>query len=176
VPLPREIICFCLLFLAASCAADVRGRRIPNALIYGAILLGVAVNVALMGGRGLLGSVIGLLGGGLALLVPFWLGGVGAGDVKMMAALGAILGPVPALIALLLGMVIGGVLTAVQLAFLGRLREKLGRLRRMVSAAASARSVAPLRLSFEDPEAVSMPYSVPLALGTLLVLTMAAPF
>lgn len=70
---------------------DLRNGRIPNGLTYSALGLGVIVTVFLPG-QSAISALIGLgVGGGLFLV--FWLaGGLGAGDVKLMAALGVLLG------------------------------------------------------------------------------------
>ena len=106
----------------------------------------------------------------ILLLPPFALGGIGGGDVKMMAAVGALCGPRFALTSLMAGLGIGGVVMLWHLARIGRLRRTLVRLRAMLAGALSTRSLQPLRVSATEPGAVSLPYSIPLALGTLIAL------
>jgi prepilin peptidase CpaA len=80
---------------AASLAAllDVRSRRIPNWLTASALLCGVVLNVWLLGVAGAVGAVAGAALG-LVLLLPFYARRtIGAGDVKLLAALGALVGP-----------------------------------------------------------------------------------
>ena len=156
-------------FLLACCVVDVRTRRIPNALSGPALALGVILGGIAGGTPGVVASLAGaaLI---IAMLLPaFALGGIGGGDVKMMAAVGAFLGPRLALCGLLVGMTLGGVVMAVHLARLGRLGEKLVSLRHMIFSAAVLRSVEPLRMAAGDPVAISLPYSIPLALGATLV-------
>lgn len=84
-----------VVVLAASIAAaitDLKMFRIPNALTFPLLASGLVYQVCLWGppglGRGLLGVAFGF-----AILLPFWIaGGMGAGDVKLMAAVGAWLG------------------------------------------------------------------------------------
>ena len=77
---------------AAACWFDVRTRRIPNALTFPAAALGLIACTVTHGGHGTVSSAAGLLLG-LALFFPiFALKGLGAGDVKLMGALGAWLG------------------------------------------------------------------------------------
>lgn len=77
---------------AAACWFDVRTRRIPNRLTFPAAALGLAVAALVHGGPGIVASATGLLVG-LAVFFPlFLLRGLGAGDVKLMSALGAWLG------------------------------------------------------------------------------------
>ncbi len=72
---------------------DLRTRRIPNYLTLGTALAGIIFNVALFGWSGLIDGVLGLCLGLALLILPYVWGGMGAGDVKALAALGAWLGP-----------------------------------------------------------------------------------
>ncbi len=155
-----------LAYVCACCVVDVRTRRIPNALSGAAAIAGIALNTLHAGLPGLLWSLGGLVLMVAVLLAPFALGGLGGGDVKMMAAVGAFLGPRLALLGLTAGMVLGGVVMALHLVRLGRLFEKLAALRFMVRSAAVTHSLAGLRVSPQDSGAISLPYSVPLGLGT----------
>ncbi|MHB8927077.1 MAG: A24 family peptidase [Bacillota bacterium] len=95
-----------LLPLAATaCYFDLRYRRIPNWLTVLGVVAGLAVNAA--GGR-LWFAVAGMVVGFLVLLVPYLFGGVGAGDVKLLAAFGSMIGP-SVLRGTLIGVILGGV-------------------------------------------------------------------
>src|SRR2546425_5723894 len=90
---PAPLFATVLGFVAICMASDLRTRRIPNAITGPAILAGAAFNVLYGGRAGLAASVAGL---GIAigvLLAQFAAGGIGGGDVKMMGAVGALLGP-----------------------------------------------------------------------------------
>ena len=77
---------------AAACWFDVRTRRIPNRLTFPAAAVGLVAATVAHGGAGAIASAAGLLAG-LAIFFPlFLLRGLGAGDVKLMGALGAWLG------------------------------------------------------------------------------------
>jgi prepilin peptidase CpaA len=100
---------------ALSCAWDICRRRIPNALTLGSAALGVCVQTV---DGGLPGLVYGLAGCviGLALFLPWFLvRGMGGGDVKLLGAFGAWLGPVLIIWACLFAMVAGGVGAAIVL-------------------------------------------------------------
>ena len=168
--MPMLIATVAVVFIVVCCVADARTRRIPNVLSASAMLAGLGLNAAYHGMSGLGLSVGGLLAAGAVLLPAFAVGGIGAGDVKMMGAIGALIGPEPALAGLGLGMIFGGVIVVAHLARHGRLREKLGATWAMVAAASLARSVEPLRGPAADPDAIALPYSVPLGLGTVAVL------
>ena len=168
--MPTLIATIAVVFIVACCVADARTRRIPNMLSASAMLAGLGLNAAYHGVSGLGVSVGGLLAAGAVLVPAFAVGGIGAGDVKMMGAIGALIGPEPALAGVGLGMIFGGVIVVAHLARHGRLREKLGSTWAMVAAASLARSVEPLRAPANDANAVALPYSVPLGLGTVAVL------
>ena len=85
-----------LLTLSAA-ATDLRSFRVPNALTIPALAAGVAASLALGGWAGLGWSLLGMLVGFSVLAAFFALGGVGAGDVKLFAAMGAWLGPMSTL-------------------------------------------------------------------------------
>lgn len=88
---PHQIVAFVICLVACIC--DLRTRRIPNVLTFGAAGLGFGFH-AITGGLGTFGASLAGWFVGAALLAPlFWLGGMGAGDVKLLAALGAWLGP-----------------------------------------------------------------------------------
>jgi len=103
-----------ILFILLAAREDLRTRKIPNLITGPAFLLGLAVHLAMGGPNGLLGALVaGVLAG--ALLLPGWLMKfMGAGDVKLMAAIGAWLGsPRLALYAALFSLVAGGVISIV---------------------------------------------------------------
>jgi prepilin peptidase CpaA len=89
---------------------DLRSRRISNKLTFPAMLLGLVANTALGGWGGLQNSALGWAAGLGIMLIPFVLGAMGAGDVKLLAAIGAVKGPEFVLVAALYACVAGGLL------------------------------------------------------------------
>ena len=167
-----NIIAATLVFVVLCVASDLRTLRIPNAITAPAILTGFALNAWQSGSTGLLGSLGGFALAIALLFAPFALGGVGAGDVKMMGAVGAFLGPHLVLQSLFVGLVLGGVFAVVRLAGSPLLREKIGASWRMVANEVLSRSLAPLKAPASDPNAIVLPYSLPLGIGTVGVIAL----
>ncbi len=118
---------------------DIRVRRIPNALT--AAMAGVGVGLAASGvsGISLPSSVVGFIVG-FALMMPgHALGATGAGDVKLMAAVGAIVGPALVVSAFLFTAIAGGVLAIAVAARRQRLAATLAGTGRLISAPGEAK-------------------------------------
>jgi prepilin peptidase CpaA len=89
---------FCAICVgSAACVTDLRSRRIPNVLTFGAAAGAVVFHTVAPGGEGFLSATAGWLVGVAVMFLPFALGGLGGGDVKLLGALGAWLGPANAL-------------------------------------------------------------------------------
>ena len=89
----QTVVITVLAISLAACVTDLRSRRIPNVLTFGAALSALIYQVVVAGWMGAQSALFGWLVG-TALFLPFFLlGGMGAGDVKLVAALGAWLGP-----------------------------------------------------------------------------------
>ncbi len=111
-----------ILVLAAA-VYDIRFRRIPNRLVLAGLVAGFAWNVYSAGWSGL-GAASAGLGTGFALYFPLYLlRARGAGDVKLLGAVGAITGPGGCLWIFLLTALLGGVMAVVLVLFRGRARE-----------------------------------------------------
>jgi prepilin peptidase CpaA len=76
-----------------ACVTDIRTRRIPNWLTFGAAAAAVVFHAVMAPSAGLMLALSGWFVGALMMFAPFALRGLGGGDVKLVAALGAWLGP-----------------------------------------------------------------------------------
>ena len=109
-----------VLGLAAAVVTDVRTRRIPNWLTGS--IAGAGFGLAFGGGPVTpMRAAFGLAAGLLLMLPGHVIGATGAGDVKLMAAVGSVVGPGPVLQAFLYSAVAGGVLAIVVALWRGRL-------------------------------------------------------
>ena len=121
-----------IVFAGVACVTDLRDGRIPNALTFSALAVAFVVHGFLPQGEGFIHAALGLLAGG-AIFFPFFaLGGMGAGDVKLMAALGAWLGWQPVLFTAMYGAAAGGVLAIIVALSAGYLRQAFTNLWRMI--------------------------------------------
>ncbi|HEX4037288.1 MAG TPA: A24 family peptidase [Acidobacteriaceae bacterium] len=116
--------------IALACALtgavfDVRSRRIPNFITLPGILFGLLLHLLLGGWKQMaFAALAGLICGGLFLI--FWLaGGMGAGDVKLMAAVAAIAGMPLVTYLLILTALAGGVMALGMALWRGRLKETI---------------------------------------------------
>ena len=78
---------------AVACVIDLRERRIPNWLTLGAALGGLVYQVTVAGTAGLVSGLAGWTVGVAIFFLPFVLRGLGGGDIKLLGALGAWVGP-----------------------------------------------------------------------------------
>jgi prepilin peptidase CpaA len=148
---------------------DIRTRRIPNWLVLPGLLLGFAVNGILEGWPGLLHAGAGF---GLALLVyvPLYLlRAMGAGDVKLMATVGAIVGAGNWFIIFMITGILGGVFALVITALTGRLRKTFSNVGLILWEVSHLRAphAANAELDIKDRRAVTMPHGAVIALGCL---------
>jgi prepilin peptidase CpaA len=146
--------------LAIAVVTDVRKRKIYNALTFPTIVMGLVVNGVVSGPKGLLLSITGLLLGAVLFALPVAFLGRGAGDLKLIAAIGAIGGPVFVLWSALLAGVAGAILAASVLVA----RRRLG-----VVLAGMALDVTGGHVPAANSN-IRLPYAVPIAAGVIAAL------
>ena len=157
-----------LALVSVATFTDIRSRRIPNWLVFPFLLAGLTVSTFLHGWHGLGQSAAGA---GLALLVFgifFWMGGMGAGDVKLCAAVGAWIGPQQLVVAMVVTGLAGGVMAlvwAIAGGFLGDLFRGTGDLIFGLGKRGLRRDPD---LTLANPLRRRMPYAPAIAIGTLV--------
>lgn len=170
------LLCLAVLALAAL-GFDLKYRRIPNWLVMVGLLLGVVINVVgpqagarvaglfsdMPAAQGLGGAI---KGAGLAflMLIPFYMLRVmGAGDVKLMMAIGALLGPMPVMNVILFVFLIAGLIALGFFVFKIGLLESI---RQLFVAVTTKNTDSLLKISTKNT-AWRMPFSVPVGLGLI---------
>ena len=154
-----------LLILGAAIASDLRWRTIPNWLTGPSILVGLGLHTVM---NQLSGFVFGLEGAVLGLglfLVMYLLGWMGAGDVKLYAAVGSFLGPAQTISAAVVIALVGGLLALVMLGFNQGWRKMGLWLWSYVQATVLTGSVQ--RMTPGQGTALKVPYAVAIGLGTI---------
>lgn len=152
---------------------DYAQRRVPNWLNATLIVLGFAVQAWFHGWSGLAAGGEGLLVGFGLLILPWAMHGMGAGDVKLMAAIGVWFGPWMTLVAFTVGAILGGLIAMVMIVSTGRLQNacaNLGVLFVKVQNRETAFSEFGSAKSFAEGGSQLLPYGVPLTIGSLIVL------
>jgi prepilin peptidase CpaA len=153
---------------AAACWFDVRTRRIPNWLTFSAAALGLVVATFADGGPGTASSAGGLVVG-MALFFPlFLLRGLGAGDVKLMGALGAWLGVSVMFGVALYTSLAGGVLALVLIVRHGYATQAARNLSLLLTHWRVV-GIEPVdTLTLETSAGPKLPYALPIATGLAL--------
>lgn len=163
-------------FMLVASAEDIQRKRISNILVFMMLCAGIIFNTlelptntpAMAYHLGPIGAPLALLGSlvGLVLLLPLYLArGLGAGDVKLMAALGSFLGPVDIINLTLVILVTGGCAAVVRMVWIDKTQLALSHVAELITLVTNGKSQ-----SF-DPSTQSverMPFVPAMALGTLI--------
>lgn len=159
-----------VMLVIAAAVIDVQSYRIPNWLTVGGMLLGLAWNTAVAPApfTGFLWALGGLAVGLVALLPFYALRVMGAGDVKLMAMVGAFLGLPAILLAILFTFVAGGIVAvtfALSQKSARRLAGNVGEITRNVAFGlmSGVRPALPLAAT---PSVGKLPYGISIAIGT----------
>ena len=173
---PTGLLSFALLvFLVLAAVSDGLYRRIPNRLVLGGLIFALSFQCLFHGAAGGVAALAGMLTG-FSLLLPFYmLGGMAAGDVKLMTMVGAFLGAQETFYALVASFLIGGVWAVIVLTYRKGWKKALLRPLQMPTRHAAGRWLGGPQAA--DSGAVELggirsavghlPYGVVIALGTL---------
>jgi prepilin peptidase CpaA len=147
---------------------DFRTRKIPNWLTVPGLILGIGMHILLAGWPGAKASLEGA-GLALVLLLPFVsLRGLGAGDWKLMGAVGAFLGPLMFLFVLLGSILVSGLMAIVAILRTQRLTETLCNMWVLVRGFFSFGLRANPKISLDNPMLLKVPFGVAVAVSTLI--------
>jgi prepilin peptidase CpaA len=149
-------------------ASDVRSRRIPNWLVFPFLVAGIIVSTFTGGWSGLEHGLEGVLLAAFALGVFYWLGGMGMGDVKLCAAIGAWIGPSQLLLALVFMGLAGGVMAFAWAIRGGFLKQSLSGTGDLIFGFRKRGFRPHATLTLANPSTRKMPYAPAIAIGAIL--------
>lgn len=155
-----------LIVLAVATFTDLRSRRIPNWLVAPFLVLGIGISAWLHGWHGVGQSFAGF---GLGIVLYgflFWMGGMGAGDVKLAAAIGAWIGPSQLFFALVVTAMAGGLMVFIWAMCGGFLKELFTGASNLTFGFKKKEVRDEMVLS--NPLKRKMPYAPAIAIGTLI--------
>jgi prepilin peptidase CpaA len=166
-----NLVLLALVLIAG--VTDIKTRRIPNWLVLTGLCIGIALNSLLFEWAGL---KLSLSGAGLAFavyLVFYLLRAMGAGDVKLMAAIGALVGPKSWLLILFFTAIAGGVVAFVILLAKGRFKRTLLNVSIMIHQLSRLQAPyqATAELDVRSGKALRLPHGATIALGTIAYMT-----
>lgn len=153
-------------FTASAACMDWRSRRIPNWLTVSGLILGLALHSLIAGWRG---AAMALEGAGLALVIlaPLVLmRGLGAGDWKLMVAVGALLGPRIFLFVLFASIMVSGLMAMALMVQSKRVKSTIRNVFVLVKGFVSFGLRAHPEISLDNPELLKLPFGVAAAAGT----------
>ena len=164
-----------VLLLGCAVVMDLRSRRIPNRLVLAGLVLAVLRHAVLraagqpsLSGAAWWSPLAGLLAGGAALLPLYLAGATGAGDVKLLAMVGAFTGAATALTVVLYTLLAGGVLGLLWMPLCGVTAHTLRNVRYLANDwLLRAQTGGGMRLAPLEATAARLPYAVAIACGTV---------
>lgn len=162
INLPINIIL--ILLALTSFITDITKNKIYNIQTYPSMAIGMILGYTAGGGHGILMSFAGLLTGLALLFIIFLAGGIGAGDVKLLGAIGALKGTVFVLWTMFYTGLIGGIMAFALLIWKGRLLATFKNLFTFLRHPVKARA------DHKPEERIYLPYGVAISLGSVWAL------
>jgi prepilin peptidase CpaA len=173
--IPREVAYLVSIVLIEAAIIDGRSLRVPNWLTFHFLLAGWIYAYWSGGGGLLLWSMAGALVGLMSLLPLYSIGGMGAGDVKLMAGLGGWIGPTLTMWAFLSSAMVGGLMGLAMMIHSGELLRHLVMMQAIGKEVLAIRDPAMLSevAARRKPTMLLLPYGIPIAAGTICYFTWA---
>jgi len=160
----NHAILFASTYLAIISIIDARSSKIPNKITISFFILALTYNIIFSGWGGL-GFALAGTASGLGLLLPiFLLGGMGAGDVKALAALGALMGPKDILQIFLYMGIVGGVIGLMYFVVSGRLTFLLSYISQRFKEYYFFKDIQPFKAG-KGESGIRFPYAIAIAFG-----------
>jgi prepilin peptidase CpaA len=164
--LDKYLLLCALAIASVGAVKDFRGHRIPNWLTYSGLLVALLVRLGLGGWTELRGGLLGMLFAGGIFLLLFLLGGMGGGDVKLMAAVGAWVGLAHVGILLIMSAIAGGLLAVGNVLVHKRMFESLRNVVELVRHHLTEGLAPHPTLNVQQAGTLRLPYGLAIAIGT----------
>ena len=166
---PVAVVWLISVVLVVAACIDGRQLRVPNWLTFPFAAVGLAYSCFAGGWQGLLLSLAGLAVGLITLLPLHSIGGMGAGDVKLMAGLGAWIGPVHTLGAFVATALVGGLIAALMMLASGDLIRHWVMFQIISHEILTIRNPGELaaRAAERKKTMTLLPYGIPIAIGSI---------
>jgi prepilin peptidase CpaA len=162
-----------LLVLTVTCVLtaaiiDIFTHKIPNWVTFPSAFLGLLIKCHVNGIQGLFSSGMGLIAGFFLLFVAYWLGGMGAGDVKLLCAVGAMLGPKLVFYTFIWMALAGGALAIALIIYKKAFSQTLRNLKTLLLGWVLGAPNEEANLTIRNQSLIRMPYGVAIAAGAIL--------
>jgi len=164
--LDKYLLLCALAIASVGAVKDFRGHRIPNWLTYSGLLVALLVRLGLGGWTELRGGLLGMLFAGGIFFLLFLLGGMGGGDVKLMAAVGAWVGLAHVGILLIMSAIAGGLLAVGYVLVHKRMFESLRNVMELVRHHLTEGLAPHPTLNVQQAGTLRLPYGLAIAIGT----------
>ena len=154
--------------VTVATVTDLRTRRVPNWLVFPFMLTGIAVSTVSRGWAGLESSILGILLASSALGLFYVLGGMGMGDLKLLASIGAWIGPQQLVFAFVFMGLAGGVMALAWAVSGGFVGETLDGAADLIFGFRKRGLRPHLTMALANPKARKIPYAPAIAVGAIL--------
>lgn len=156
-----------IITLLSLCTySDIKAMKIPNKCTFVFLILGVITNTAFLGPPGIIRSFKGILLVFILVIVPYIIGGIGGGDVKMLAAIGSIGGHLFAVRTIVFTAIIGAIISFCILVYEKRLKTGLANVWKYICSTVLIQRVIVIEESKD--KIVYFPYGIAISAGTIL--------
>ena len=174
---PQKVLIVLVVMLLIAAIYDIRYRKLPNWLTVGGVLLGFAINFGI--GPPEAGVIFALQGFAVAFgiyMVLYVLRAMGAGDVKLMAAVGALVGWERWFGIFFMTAIVGGIMALALVAARGRLKRTVFNVGFILSEMKHGRPayVEKEELDVRNPKAVGLPHGAVITISTVFYLALSA--
>ena len=158
-----------VLLVLMAAFFDLRYQKIPNWMTFPFTLTGIFTSWLFYGSSGLQFSLLGLITGFFLLFFFYLLGGMGAGDVKLLSAVGSLLGPRLVFYAFVWTALVGGILALGLIIYKKAFRQTFFNLGTLLHAWLVDFGMNPISdFTIHNRSLIKLPYAVPIAIGTIL--------